>query len=123
MPAQVSPHSVHRLQTLPGMHLVAYYYTIKTLQCANHTHTIHVLQNTDVMRVLSPVPTIVCTGIQSLSLVGRYPVADVSYTIPGFPVEVSLEAFRSVRAYGHPSNCHRGSGHRVQRADCNYRYT
>jgi non-lysosomal glucosylceramidase len=31
-------------------------------------------------------------GIKSLSIVARYPVADVSYDIPGLPVDVSLEA-------------------------------
>ena len=49
MQAHVSPHSVHRLQTLPG--------------------------------------------IKGLSLTGRYPVADVKYDIPGFPVQVALEAY------------------------------
>jgi uncharacterized protein (DUF608 family) len=32
-------------------------------------------------------------GIASLTLVGRYPIAEVSYSIPGFPVQVALEAF------------------------------
>jgi uncharacterized protein (DUF608 family) len=31
-------------------------------------------------------------GIKGLTLVGKYPIADVSYDIDGFPVEVSMEA-------------------------------
>lgn len=31
-------------------------------------------------------------GIRSLSMTGRYPIADVNYDIVGFPVELSLEA-------------------------------
>lgn len=31
-------------------------------------------------------------GVKSLSVVGKYPIADVSYDIPGFPLAVSLKA-------------------------------
>jgi uncharacterized protein (DUF608 family) len=31
-------------------------------------------------------------GIKGLTLVGKYPIADVSYDIDGFPIEVSMEA-------------------------------